>query len=83
MTKKIKRNAIKCRHCGLVMESKYRHDFRQHYCEAAGEISTTYNHELEKYVPAVPYIMIDGGLEYVRYGGDSKDFELLTEYEGE
>lgn len=79
--KKIKRNAIRCRHCGHVMESTHRHDFRQHYCESAGPISREYDHDLRAYVPAVPYMMVDGGLDYVRCGGDPKDYELLTEYE--
>lgn len=25
--KKIKRNAVKCKHCGQVVESRYTHDF--------------------------------------------------------
>lgn len=28
----ILRNAIKCRHCGTVIESKHRHDFQGHEC---------------------------------------------------
>ena len=31
--KKLIRNAIKCNHCGDVIESKYRHDFKWCSCK--------------------------------------------------
>lgn len=31
--KKLIRNAIKCNHCGDVIESTYRHDFKQCSCK--------------------------------------------------
>lgn len=59
------RNAARCRHCGTVIESKYRHDFRSHSCKADGR---------------EVFFFIDGGLYYRRCGGDFADMEDLSEY---
>lgn len=56
---KIKHNVIRCRKCGVVLESKHRHDF------VACECGT----------------FVDGGLDYVRVGGDFANIEYRTEYE--
>lgn len=53
----IKRNAFRCKKCGMVVESKSVHDFQQCKC---GNFT-------------------DGGLEYVRRGGEIKDMEDLSE----
>jgi hypothetical protein len=46
------RNAAECIGCGAVIESKHRHDFRQHNCQQNLQVS----------------FFVDGGLEYVRRG---------------
>lgn len=58
---KIKRNAFRCKQCGLVVESKTVHDFQECRC---GNFT-------------------DGGLDYVRRGGNFDAMEDLTEYEEE
>lgn len=60
------RNAARCRHCGTVIESKYRHDFRSHSCKTADGREV--------------YFYIDGGLSYQRGGGDFAAMEDLSEY---
>lgn len=81
MYPQIKRNAIECTHCHIVIESTHRHDFRVHECKEAGEVSRTYNHETKAYEDAYPWIAVDGGLEYVRVLGEPGDFIMRTEYE--
>lgn len=34
--KKLIRNAIKCKHCGEVIESTYRHDYKMCKCDSCG-----------------------------------------------
>lgn len=59
--KKIKRNILKCKVCGDIIESKSTHDYKVCKCGAC---------------------FVDGGKDYVRYGGKNlDDIELLTEYE--
>ena len=57
MQEKIKRNAFRCKKCGMVVESKSVHDFQECKC---GNFT-------------------DGGLEYVRRGGNIEDMEDLSE----
>ncbi len=57
--KVITRNAIRCKKCGDVIESKSVHDFQECSCGAC---------------------FVDGGHEYLRFGGKPEDFEVLTEY---
>ncbi len=82
LSDKIIHNKIKCRHCGLIMESEFRHDFVAHQCTKAGLISRRYDNDAGEYVPAYPYIAVDGGKDYVRVVGHYDDYEMLTEYEG-
>lgn len=56
--KKIKVNKARCKKCGDVIESKFRHDFQSCKCGA---------------------IFVDGGRDYCRRGGNSEDFEELSE----
>ncbi len=59
--REIKRNIIKCKVCGDIIESKSTHDYKVCKCGAC---------------------FVDGGKDYVRYGGKNlDDIELLTEYE--
>lgn len=48
-------NEIVCSHCGFVLQSLYRHDFRTHSCEA---MQTAYGPNA--------IIGVDGGLSYLR-----------------
>ena len=58
IAREILRNAIKCNHCGEVIESKHAHDFKSCKCGC---------------------VHVDGGLEYLRWGGDPEDYEDLAE----
>ncbi len=57
---KVIRNAAKCRKCGDIIESKYRHDFVRCKCGA---------------------IFVDGGMDYIRRGGNAEDIIELCEEE--
>jgi hypothetical protein len=60
---KIIKNAIKCRLCGEIIESKHVHNFVGHNCtddESKG-------------------IAADGGLQYLRRVGDRKYWEDVSE----
>ncbi len=54
------RNRLKCKLCGDVIESKYRHDFVECKCGK---------------------VFVDGGLDYMRWGGDRDQIEDLSEWE--
>ena len=56
----IKRNALRCKKCGDVIESKDRHDCVTCRCGA---------------------IFVDGGLNYLRRGGNTEDMEELYEWD--
>ena len=58
--KKLVRNAARCKLCGDVVESRYRHDFVMCSCEA---------------------MFVDGGLDYIRIGGNLDELEDLSEWE--
>lgn len=64
MSGTLKRNAVRCKKCDTVIESKYTHDFKRCPCGS---------------------VMVDGGLDYARYGwpgGDISEWlEMLYEYE--
>lgn len=62
MNEKILRNALRCKKCQTVIESKHRHDFVSCSCGA---------------------IFVDGGHEYVRWGGNLEDIEDLSEFAAE
>ena len=64
---KLIRNAIKCLRCGDEIESRSRHDFVTCTCfkESNGHVGC----------------YIDGGLDYVRTGGDPSYIEDLTEFD--
>ena len=57
---RIKRNAIQCKHCGEIIESRHTHDFQVCKCGR---------------------VFVDGGLEYLRWGGEREDYEDLSEVE--
>ncbi len=57
---RIKRNAIRCKHCGEIIESRHTHDFQVCKCGRC---------------------FVDGGLEYLRWGGEPEDYEDLAEVE--
>lgn len=57
---KIKRNAIRCKHCGEIIESRHTHDFKACKCGRC---------------------FVDGGLEYLRWGGEPEDYDDLAEVE--
>ena len=62
---KIIRNAIKCKNCGEVVESKSRHDWECCKCfeESNGKTG----------------VFCDGGLSYLRWGGTPGTYEDLSE----
>ena len=62
---KIIRNALKCKICGEVIESKHRHDWQ--CCKCFKESGGTKG------------IFVDGGLDYCRWGGDPNTWENLSE----
>ena len=69
MTDRILLNAIKCAHCGALVVSTHRHDFRTHAC--AG---------LEKAKGREAFIAADGGNEYLRRLGNREDWEEASEW---
>lgn len=67
MTSKIETNAIKCKHCGTIVVSTFRHDFSTHSCEpmrASGGPEA--------------FIAADGGQAYLRRLGNREDWEEAT-----
>jgi hypothetical protein len=69
MTHSITLNAIKCRHCGTIVESTFRHDFRTHSCPKMKEVSGK-----------DAFIAADGGLAYARRIGNPSDWEEASQY---
>lgn len=65
--RKITKNAARCKRCGDVIESKNRHDWVCCSCwkESKGETG----------------IFVDGGLSYLRRGGELDMIEDLSESE--
>ena len=61
MAYRIIRNRVKCKACGDIIESKYRHDFVWCKCKS---------------------IFTDGGIDYIRRGGEPGLMEDMTEVEG-
>ena len=59
---KLIRNRAKCKKCGDIIESKFRHDFVECSCGC---------------------IFVDGGLDYMRFGGNEEDFEDMSEWQDE
>lgn len=91
-TGRLIRNAIECIHCGLILQSTHRHDYRTHYCEKAPPVPERkwvdtpdgpYGQALvETGTMRPPMIMVDGGLAYLRRGYDRKeDYIERAEYE--
>jgi hypothetical protein len=80
------RNAVQCVYCGHVLESKHRHDYRTHECKDGPVLGkkkkwNTEMTELEEIdEPQYPWIMVDGGLEYLRRGGEREHYIELSEY---
>ncbi len=62
---KIIRNAIKCKTCGMVLESKHHHDWQGGQC---GKDSG-----------GTKGCFVDGGTAYLRRGGYPNDYEELSE----
>lgn len=58
-------NAVKCAHCGAVIESKHRHDFVGHTCSAADGREV--------------FIAVDGGTAYKRRVGSPTDMIELDD----
>ena len=58
--KKVIRNICKCKACGAILESRYRHDFVM--CKCNNKTFT------------------DGGLDYIRRGGE--DLSLIEDMSG-
>lgn len=61
------RNAIECKWCGAVIESKHRHDFVQHTC-------VQNNRTVD--------IAVDGGRAYLKRMGDLDDWIERSEFNG-
>lgn len=64
MNKKPKKNKARCKNCGDVIESKYRHDFVTCSC-FTNDGDTGF--------------FLDGGKDYCRYGGNFSHIEWLDE----
>lgn len=71
------KTALKCKHCGKIVFSKWSGHFAGHTCDSAGLISHKYDHDLKKEVPAVPQIAIDETEYYCRILGHEDDFEVV------
>ena len=61
---KIIRNAIRCKTCGEVIESKHVHDWVCCSCWGKGDGKGCF---------------VDGGHEYCRIGGDLNEIDILSE----
>ncbi len=61
----ILKNSIRCKNCGDVLVSRSRHDWVCCKCfqESRGKTGC----------------YCDGGTSYLRYGGDAKTYDILTE----
>lgn len=55
----LKRNAVRCKLCDTIIESKHTHDFVWCRCKS---------------------VFTDGGLSYIRRGGDIEAMEDLSEW---
>lgn len=78
-------NALKCRHCGKVIESVHRHHFAVHYCKVKPRMGSVWNGQGAdaKLVPSGEVTFnfaADGGLIYLRRVGDMEDFEDVSKY---
>jgi hypothetical protein len=60
----IELNAIKCKHCGELVVSTFKHDFKAHACAA-----------MEKARGREAFIAADGGQAYLRRCGNREDWE--------
>lgn len=58
-------NKARCKNCGSVIESKYRHDWVA--CKCFRDIPNTRG------------FFLDGGRDYIRCGGNIEDIEWMTE----
>lgn len=58
------KNKARCLNCNDIIESKYRHDFISCSCFNSSKNTTG--------------IFIDGGLDYLRRGGNMKNFKDLS-----
>ena len=63
---KIKRNAVKCVHCGKEIESVAMYDMQVHVCKAL-------LHKRKR-------IAVAGGLDYLRRLGEAEDMVEISEY---
>jgi len=63
---KIKKNKAQCKNCGTIVESKYRHNFVTCSCFDPRE-------------PNGHGFFLDGGKDYIRFGGNFADIEWLEE----
>lgn len=90
--KKILRNAIQCNYCGVVLESTHVHDYRTHECKKGPIIGKQKKWIDDPDAPggmrlvdteedAHPFMMVDGGLSYIRRGGDPQHHTVLDQYE--
>jgi len=61
-------NKIQCTHCGVVVESKHRHDWRAHTCP---DMQAAYGKDA--------IIDADGGTDYLRRGyTDHRSFKVIS-----
>ena len=69
------RNSAKCNVCGVEIESKHRHDFATHWCEAAPRRAQKWVPVGDKEVLVTTenftwMFAVDGGKEYLRRVGE-------------
>ena len=80
MSKLIK-NSARCKHCGVEIESKSRHDFRAHSCAAMDEAG--FRRTGIRKPDGFVYFFVDGGHEYCRYGGHDDDYLITSIYDSD
>lgn len=84
---RILRNAIECRYCGKVLESKYRHDYQSHTClkgPVVGKVKEWKGDVLvDTDADQYPFMVVDGGLDYIRRSLPTEHFIDRSEYEEE
>lgn len=68
---KIVKNAVKCAYCGAIIESRHRHDFVTHSCEAM----------CAAHMGRPTYIGVDGGADYLKRVGTIGDYIEASEYQ--
>lgn len=75
------RNSAKCNHCGVEIESMYRHDFRVHTCPKRPRTARKWVGDVIVEVPGeVTFnFAVDGGKDYIRRVGEHSEYTDTSE----